>query len=90
MQPGPAVVSDSNMKLARPTIVFSLGSWPKVSVEQPANGGGRDGCRRGRPSGVRLTPSPGASFLLPEAVLAQYDWGIQHCVLRSSNELIRL
>lgn len=58
--------------------------------EQPANGGGRDGCRRGRPSDVRLTPSPGASFLLPEAVWAQYDWGIQHCVLRSSNEPIRL
>jgi peptide-methionine (S)-S-oxide reductase len=37
---------------------------------------------------VRLTPFPGASFLLPEAVWAQYDWSIQHCVLRSSNEPI--
>ncbi len=43
-----------------------------------------------RPSGVRLTPFPGASFLLPETVWAQYDWTVQHCVLRSSNEPIRV
>jgi peptide-methionine (S)-S-oxide reductase len=39
---------------------------------------------------VRLTPFPGASFLLPEVVWQQYDWTVQHCVLRSSNEPIRL
>ncbi len=38
-----------------------------------------------RPSGVRLAPFSGASFLLPPAVWDQYDWSIQHCVLRSSN-----
>ena len=41
-----------------------------------------------RPSGVRLTPFPGADFKLPASVWAQYDWTIQHCVLRSSNEPI--
>ena len=51
------------------------GSWPHCSA---------------RPSGVRLTPFPGPCFPLPEAVWAQYDWGIQHCVLPSSNEPIRL
>jgi peptide-methionine (S)-S-oxide reductase len=43
-----------------------------------------------RPSGVRLTPFPGSEFLLPSEVWNQYDWSVQHCVLRSSNEPIRL
>ncbi|MCP9772138.1 peptide-methionine (S)-S-oxide reductase MsrA [Synechococcus sp. Tobar12-5m-g] len=43
-----------------------------------------------RPSGVRLTPFPGSAFLLPSEVWNQYDWSVQHCVLRSSNEPIRL
>jgi peptide-methionine (S)-S-oxide reductase len=43
-----------------------------------------------RPSGVRLTAFPGSSFLLPPEVWQQYDWSIQHCVLRSSNDPIRL
>ena len=43
-----------------------------------------------RPSGVRLSPFPGSSFLLAPEVWTQYDWSVQHCVLRSSNEPIRL
>ena len=43
-----------------------------------------------RPSGVRLSPFPGSSFLLAPEVWGQYDWSVQHCVLRSSNQPIRL
>lgn len=43
-----------------------------------------------RPSGVRLTAFAGGNFLLAPEVWAQYDWSVQHCVLRSSNEPIRL
>jgi len=43
-----------------------------------------------RPSGVRLTPFPGSAFLLAPEVWEQYDWSVQHCVLRSSNTPIRL
>jgi peptide-methionine (S)-S-oxide reductase len=42
-----------------------------------------------RPSGVRLAPFPGSSFLLAPEIWQQYDWSIQHCVLRSSNEPIQ-
>lgn len=42
-----------------------------------------------RPSGVRLAPFPGSRFLLAPEIWQQYDWSIQHCVLRSSNEPIR-
>jgi peptide-methionine (S)-S-oxide reductase len=54
-----------------------------------ARSGSRPYCSA-RPSGVGLTPFPGASFLLPKAVWQQYDWSVQHCVLRSSNEPIRI
>jgi peptide-methionine (S)-S-oxide reductase len=43
-----------------------------------------------QPTGIRLGAFPGADYLLPARVWAQYDWSIPHCVLRGDNGPIRL
>lgn len=43
-----------------------------------------------QPTGVRLGDFPGADYKLPATVWDHYDWSQRHCVLRSSNDPIRL
>jgi peptide-methionine (S)-S-oxide reductase len=43
-----------------------------------------------QPTGIALKEVPGASFVLPSAVWAAYDWSIPHCVLRGDNSPIPL
>lgn len=43
-----------------------------------------------QPSGVRLGPFDGSTYLLPEGVWQSFDWTLPHCVLRGDNAPIRL
>ncbi len=43
-----------------------------------------------QPSGVRLGPFDGSTYLLPEGVWQSFDWALPHCVLRGDNAPIRL
>ena len=54
-----------------------------------AKAGSRPYCSA-QPSGVILGQFPGANYKLPQAVWSNYDWTIDHCVLRSDNTPIRI
>ena len=43
-----------------------------------------------QPSGERLGAFPGSHYLLPADVWTNYDWSIDHCVLRGDNAPIAL
>ncbi|MAR06798.1 MAG: peptide-methionine (S)-S-oxide reductase [Cyanobium sp. NAT70] len=42
------------------------------------------------PTQVQLTDFDGANFKMPANVWTNYDWGVQHCILRSDNTPISL
>ena len=42
------------------------------------------------PTGVTLTDFKGANYKLPPSVWQNYDWSVQHCILRSDNSPILL